>query len=109
MTQFQYNAQGELTQITDPKSNNTTLTYTSVGLIATIKDAQNNTTSYQYDSMGDRTAVIDPINGAAHPTNFSYDAMSRLTGITYPDGSTVSFTPAAQHTRPAACGNRSEQ
>jgi RHS repeat-associated protein len=92
VTQFQYNAQGELTQITDPKSNNTTLTYTPVGLIATITDAQHNTTTYQYDSMGDRTAVIDPINGAAHPTNFSYDAMNRLTGITYPDGSTVSFT-----------------
>ena len=40
---------------------------------------------------GNRTAVIDPINGASHPTSFAYDAMSRLTGITYPDGSTVGF------------------
>jgi YD repeat-containing protein len=92
VTQFQYTGLGELTQITDPKGNNTTLTYTPVGLIATITDAQNNTTTYQYDSLGDRTAVIDPINGAAHPTNFSYDSMSRLLGITYPDGSTVGFT-----------------
>ena len=36
--------------------------------------------------------MIDPINGASHPTSFSYDAMSRLTGITYPDSSVVSFT-----------------
>jgi RHS repeat-associated protein len=92
VTQFQYNSLGELTQITDPKGNLTTLTYTPVGLIASITDAQNNTTSYQYDSRGDRTAVIDPINGSAHPTSFSYDSMSRLLGITYPDGSTVSFT-----------------
>ncbi|MFZ1169447.1 MAG: Ig-like domain-containing protein, partial [Candidatus Sulfotelmatobacter sp.] len=92
VTQFQYAANGELTQITDPKGNPTTFTYTPVGLIASITDAQNNTTSYQYDSRGDRTAVIDPINGAAHPTSFAFDAMSRLTGITYPDGSTAGFT-----------------
>jgi RHS repeat-associated protein len=92
VTQFQYNSLGELTQITDPKGNLTTLTYTPVGLIASITDAQNHTTSYQYDSRGNRTAVIDPINGAGHPTSFSYDSMSRLLGITYPDGSTVSFT-----------------
>ena len=92
VTHFQYDTKGELTQITDPKGNLTTLTYTSVGLIASIKDAQQNVTSYQYDVQGNRTAVIDPINGAAHPTSFSYDAMSRLTGITYPDSSVVSFT-----------------
>ena len=92
VTQFQYATNGELTQITDPKGNVTKLTYTPVGLIASITDTQNNTTSYQYDSMGDRTAVIDPVNGSNHPTSFTYDAMSRLTGITYPDGSTASFT-----------------
>jgi YD repeat-containing protein len=56
-----------------------------------ITDAQNNTTSYQYDARGDRTAVIDPINGTSHPTTFTYDLMNQLTGITYPDGSSVSF------------------
>jgi YD repeat-containing protein len=57
----------------------------------TITDAQNNVTTYQYDACGNRTAVIDPINGAAHPTSFTYDVMNRLTGIAYPDGSSVSF------------------
>ena len=92
VTQFQYATNGELTQITDPLNNVTKLTYNSVGLIATITDAQQNVTSYQYDPRGNRTAVIDPINGAAHPTSFTFDIMSRLTGITYPDGSTVGFT-----------------
>jgi RHS repeat-associated protein len=91
VTQFQYDTKGELTQITDPKNNLTTLTYTPVGLIATIKDAQNNITTYQYDTRGNRTAVIDPINGASHPTSFTYDLMNRLTAITYPDGSSVGF------------------
>ena len=92
VTQFQYATNGELSQITDPNGNVTKLAYNSVGLIASITDAQNNVTSYQYDSLGDRTAVIDPVNGANHPTTFAYDAMSRLTGITYPDGSAVGFT-----------------
>ena len=60
-------------------------------MIQSITDAQNNTTSYAYDSRGNRTSVIDPINGSAHPTTFAYDAMSRLTGITYPNGTSVSF------------------
>ena len=92
VTQFQYATNGELTQITDPLTHVTKLTYTAAGLIAAITDAQNNVTSYQYDARGNRTAVIDPVNGAAHPTTFSYDIMNRLTGITYPDGSTVGFT-----------------
>jgi RHS repeat-associated protein len=92
VTQFAYDSKGELTQVTDPLQNVTKLTYNSVGLIASITDAQNKVTSYQYDARGNRTAVIDPINGAAHPTSFAYDIMNRLTGITYPDGSTVSFT-----------------
>jgi RHS repeat-associated protein len=92
VTQFQYDTKGELTQITDPRNNVTTLTYTPAGLIATIKDAQQNITTYGYDARGNRTSVIDPINGSTHPTTFAYDIMNRLTGITYPDGSTVGFT-----------------
>lgn len=92
VTQFQYATNGELTQITDPKGNVTKLTYTPAGLIASITDAQNNVTSYQYDARGNRTAVIDPVNGASHPTSFVYDIMNRLTGITYPDGTTAGFT-----------------
>ena len=91
VTTFAYDTKGELTQITDPLNHATTLTYNSAGLIATITDAQNHTTSYQYDARGNRTAVIDPINGSGHPTSFAYDIMNRLTGIAYPDGSSVSF------------------
>jgi YD repeat-containing protein len=54
-------------------------------------DAQNHVSTYAYDSRGNRTSVIDPINGSAHPTTFGYDAMNRLTGITYPDGTSASF------------------
>jgi len=47
--------------------------------------------SPRYDLRGNRTSVIDPVSGSAHPTLFSYDLMNRLTGIVYPDGSSVSF------------------
>jgi len=91
VTQFGYDLKGELTTITDPLNNVTTLAYTSTGLIQSITDAQNHVTSYTYDARGNRTSVIDPINGSTHPTTFSYDIMNRLTGVTYPDNSSVSF------------------
>src|SRR5204863_8082639 len=65
VTHFTYNNLGELTQVLDSLSNPTNITYTSAGLIATITDAQNHTTTYQSDARGNRTAVIDPINGAS--------------------------------------------
>jgi RHS repeat-associated protein len=91
VTQFGYDTKGELTSILDPLNNGTTLTYYANGLIQSITGAQNHTTSYGYDARGNRTSVIDPINGSAHPTAFAYDAMNRLTGITYPDNTSVSF------------------
>jgi YD repeat-containing protein len=48
-------------------------------------------TSYVYDARGNRTSVIDPINGSGHPTTFAYGATNRLTGITHPDNTTVSY------------------
>ena len=92
VTQFAYNTLGESTQITDPLNHITTLSYYSTGLIQSITDAQNNTTNYAYDARGNRTTVIDPINGSAHPTTFTYDIMNRLTGITYPNGTSGSFS-----------------
>ncbi len=91
VTQFAYNTVGELTQILDPLNHPTAIAYYPTGLIQSITDAQNDITSYTYDTRGNRTSVIDPINGAAHPTAFTYDAMSRLTGITYPDGTSAGF------------------
>jgi YD repeat-containing protein len=38
-----------------------------------------------------RTSVIDPVDGGAHLALFSYDLTNHLTGVVYPDGSSVSF------------------
>ena len=58
---------GELTDIHDPLSNDTHITYTTssdtpapAGLVKTITDAQSNVTTFAYDARGNRTSMIDP-------------------------------------------------
>ena len=43
----------------------------------------------EYDARGNRTVVTDALS---NQTSFAYDMGNRLTGITYPDNSTASFT-----------------
>ena len=43
----------------------------------------------EYDARGNRTVVTDALS---NQTSFAYDMGNRLTGITYPDSSTASFT-----------------
>lgn len=42
----------------------------------------------EYDLRGNRTAVVDALQNR---TTFAYDLGNRLTGITYPDATSVSF------------------
>ncbi len=75
-------ASGQLTRVTDPRGNQTNITYTTAGLIATVTDPDNQVTSFEYDARGNRTAVVDALNNR---TTFTYNSMNRLTRITYPD------------------------
>ena len=63
-----------LTSITDPNKNKTSIFYTTAGLIDHITDAQTHTTTFKYDARGNRTAIIDANN---QQTTFSYDSMNR--------------------------------
>ena len=85
VTHFAYDAKGQLTQITDPLTHITTLTYYPTGLINTIKDAQQNITTYEYDPRGNRTAVVDALTNR---TEFQYDLGNRLKKIIYPGTTT---------------------
>lgn len=39
---------------------------------------------YTYDSLGRRTAVTTTLDGAAHVTNYGWDALGRVTSMVYP-------------------------
>ncbi len=60
VTSFLYDAVGQLTRVTDPRGNQTNLTYTTAALIATVTDADNQVTSFEYDARGNRTALDLP-------------------------------------------------
>lgn len=87
-TKYQVDASGQVTQITDPLGNATSVTYTPEGLISTIKDASRNVTSFSYDGRGNTTAVV---NALQQTTTFVYDVMNRLEQVVYPDGTTQSY------------------
>jgi RHS repeat-associated protein len=96
VTSFTYNSNGTLATITDPLNHTTTINYCPSGqsncplwMVQSITDANNKTTSYTYDGRGNRLSVQDPVN--TNPMTFTYDAMNRVTSITYPDLTSVQF------------------
>jgi YD repeat-containing protein len=111
LTQYVYNASGQLIRITDPVGLNTTFTYTS-GRVTQIKDPANRITKLEYNATGDlvklthpdnaiwqweyqdhrMSASIDPRN---HRGTFTYGFSGRASAATRRDGSTVSIQPVA--------------
>jgi RHS repeat-associated protein len=88
VTSFTPNAHGQITQIQDPLLNQTKIVYCTqnqsacpYGLIYTLTDALSKVTTYTYDGRGNRLSVKD---AAGKITQFQYDAMNRVTLITYP-------------------------
>ena len=61
VTRFEYDANENVTSITDPDNNETTFTYEpTFDRLATITDALNQTTTFEYDATGNLTKTIDP-------------------------------------------------
>jgi len=61
-------------------------------LSVTNKDSLDTTLSsysYQYDNAGNRTRMIEE---GGDQTDYTYDDLYRLTGVTYPDSTTASYT-----------------
>jgi RHS repeat-associated protein len=109
-----YDANGDLTQTTDALGHATKLTYDSAGDLLTTTDAASDTTTNAFDGSGNLIQTTDALGHATTytydanrnrlsltttrtksdstietlTTNYAYDASSRLTVTTYPDGST---------------------
>ena len=83
VTQYQYNAAGELTAVIAPAVNGssptTTYTYDANGNLLTSNHPDGNVTSYQYDANGNLLSVED---GAGNTVSYTYNANDQVTSQT---------------------------
>jgi len=115
-TTYAYDAAGNLVSKTDANGNTVTYGYDTVNRLVGIHfpdssqditytyDQGTNgkgrliqmadpsgTTAYTYDALGNLIKEEKTIGGVTYTTEYAYDAAGLLTGITYPNGRTVSY------------------
>ncbi|MBW3665819.1 MAG: hypothetical protein KY469_22270, partial [Actinobacteria bacterium] len=91
--QISYDTDGALATITDAQTAcsggcKVSLTRNGDGTIATVTDPRGHVTSYGYTS-GNRTSIDPP--APQGDTTITYDALSRVDTVTYPNATTVDF------------------
>ena len=93
-----YNALDQVTQVTDPKGLNTTYTYNGFGDLIAQNSPDSGSTAMARDAAGNLTVRTD---ARGVQVLHHYDALNRLTGISYPDPNlNVGY---AYDTPPAVC------
>jgi len=87
-TNYQYNIQNNLTEITDAKGNTTTITYDSLGRKIRMSDPDMGEWSYAYDDLGNLSQQTDALGQVIE---FEYDQLARLTKkkVTSPESKTL--------------------
>jgi RHS repeat-associated protein len=89
---FGYNVDGRRTSISRPNGVTTAYGYDAAGQLRTLTHANGASTlqgyTYTYDAAGNR----DSVTTSAGTETYTFDALNRLTGATYPGGPTVSYT-----------------
>jgi RHS repeat-associated protein len=78
---YVYDAEGNLTSITDANGKTTTYTYNARNELIAVTDARGKTTSYAYDAEGDLASTTDPLK---HVNTYTYDADGNLITATDP-------------------------
>jgi RHS repeat-associated protein len=101
-TTLGYGHDGDGNQISQQDGAHQTTTYAYADAafpnkVTGVTDPLNRTTTYGYDALGNQTTKQDPGgNCGTTPkvacSTYAYDAASRLTGITYSDGTTPNVT-----------------
>ncbi|MCQ8105072.1 DUF6531 domain-containing protein, partial [Methylomonas sp. SURF-2] len=81
-TQYQYDPNGNLTQITDPNGHSTQQQYDSLNRLIRGTDALNGQTDYDYDALDRLVQVTDANN---HGTVYSYNGLGDLTQLDSPN------------------------
>ena len=87
---YTYNGAGQLASFTDGNSHATSLSSYYRGIPQLINYPDQTSESLVVDDFGEITGITDQ-NG--HATQYSYDPMSRVAGITYPTGDEVAWYP----------------
>ncbi len=84
LTSLQYDAVGQLTQLTLPDGSQLTYTYDAAHRLTDITDNQGNSMHYTLDSMGNRIneETKDPQGTLTKTLSRSYDALNRLQQVT---------------------------
>ena len=102
-TQFTYDAQDNLTRVTDPKGLNTDYTYNGLGDLTQLSSPDTGVTQYSYDSAGNRQSQTD---ARGKTQTYTYDALNRLTQSTAP---TRKYLYDSGNTSVCADGERSNK
>ncbi len=84
LTQYGYDTQDHVTNVTDPGGLMTTYKVDDAGKVIQQVSPDTGTATYLYDPAGNQTSKTDA-NGMTETR--AYDALNRLTGLSYPDAS----------------------
>jgi YD repeat-containing protein len=76
LTQYDYDANGNLLSLTDPEKNRTTYEYDRLNRLIEDKNATGDKITYGYDAVGNLVAITDRNK---RDITFSYDALDRQT------------------------------
>lgn len=91
-TVFGYNANNQLTTVTDPLGKISTNFYNATtGLLETSTTARGKITRYGYDAVGNLTSVTTPTGSK---TTYTYDASGRVKTVVDPRGNVSGADPA---------------
>jgi RHS repeat-associated protein len=88
VTNFGYDAKGNLTTITNALGKVTSIGYDTRGLMASITDPLSQITTFNYDATGNLSSVKDPLENI---TAFGYDSAGNVISMTDAEGRTTQY------------------
>ncbi len=89
-TSYGYDADSNLTSVTDLEGHTQTGTYNSLDELTSWTNALGKTTSYEYDGLGDLTSVTDP---KGQKTIYAYGGLNQLSEVAF--GSVEGGSPSS--------------
>jgi len=89
ITNYLYDANGNVSQISDPGNNTSLFTYDALDRLKTITDANTGNTTRTYDANDNITSVTDPRGLVTH---YRYDGLGNRKQLISPDTGTTDYT-----------------